>query len=130
MLRGIASLSGSNPRARDHELQKLQDACADFESIFITHMLKSMRSAMVEEGFLGNTHESKIFKSLFDENLATVISRGGGIGVGRTLFEKLKAQKFPEMQDQNRGGGYATGTGLQDIASGNKDRDGFHQAYL
>ena len=69
---------------------RLKRTCVEFESIFITYMLKSMRKTVVEDGLFGKSNESKIFKSMFDEKLALGIARGGGIGLGKMLFEKLK----------------------------------------
>ena len=68
---------------------RLKSICAEFESIFMTYMLKSMRTAMVEEGIMGNNNESKIIHAMFDENLALEVAEGGGIGLGRVLFERL-----------------------------------------
>jgi len=51
--------------------------------------LKSMRSAVTEDGLLGNTNESKIIRSMFDENLALGMSKGKGMGLGKMLFESL-----------------------------------------
>lgn len=69
---------------------RLKRTCTEFESIFITYMLKSMRNTLVEDGLFGKTNEAKIVKSMFDEKLALGIARGGGIGLGTMLFEELK----------------------------------------
>ena len=69
---------------------RLKRTCTEFESIFITYMLKSMRNTLVEDGLFGKTNEAKIVKSMFDEKLGLGIARGGGIGLGRMLFEELK----------------------------------------
>jgi flagellar protein FlgJ len=69
---------------------RLKKTCAEFESILITYMLKSMRNTVGEDGIFGNSNESKIFKSMFDEKLGLEIARGGGIGLGKMLFERLK----------------------------------------
>ena len=45
---------------------------------------------MVEDGIMGNSHETKIMNSMFDENLALEVANGGGIGLGDVLFERLK----------------------------------------
>ena len=71
---------------------RLKEACSEFESVFITHMLKSMRSAVGQNGIIGNSHESKIFKAMFDENLALGISKSGGIGIGSVLIESIEEQ--------------------------------------
>ncbi|MBW2000920.1 MAG: rod-binding protein [Deltaproteobacteria bacterium] len=81
------SLMGSHKDAWNNRLKK---TCTEFESIFITYMLKSMRNTLVEDGLFGKTNEAKIVKSMFDEKLALGIARGGGISLGRMLFEELK----------------------------------------
>lgn len=80
-------LTGSH---RDVSQAKLKKTCAEFESIFITYMLKSMSTTMDDDPLLGNDNESKIIKSMFNENLSQEISRGGGMGLGSMLFESLK----------------------------------------
>ncbi|MBW2640854.1 MAG: rod-binding protein, partial [Deltaproteobacteria bacterium] len=47
-------------------------------------------TAMDDDPLLGNDNESKIIKSMFNENLAQEISRGGGMVLGSMLFESLK----------------------------------------
>ncbi|MEA3357912.1 MAG: rod-binding protein [Thermodesulfobacteriota bacterium] len=83
------SLSGFNK-----ELWKkntgLKKACTEFESIFITHMLKAMDKTIDKGGLLGNSNENKMIKSMFNERLGNSIARSGGIGIGEILFEKLK----------------------------------------
>ena len=69
---------------------KLKRTCLEFESIFLAYLLESMRNTIAEDGIFGKSHESKIFRSMFDENLALGIARGGGIGLGAMLFEQLK----------------------------------------
>ena len=83
------SLMGSHKDAWNNRLKR---TCTEFESIFITYMLKSMRNTLVEDGLFGKTNEAKIVNSMFDEKLALGIARGGGIGLGRMLFEELKTK--------------------------------------
>ncbi len=67
----------------------LEKACTEFESIFITYMLKSMRSTVEKDGLFGNSSESQIMDSMLDENLALGIAKGGGIGLAKILFTDL-----------------------------------------
>ena len=79
---------------KDSSQTKLEKTCSEFESIFITYMLKSMRSTVDDDGLFGNDNESKIIKSMFDENLARTISEKGGMGLGKMLFESLKNKNY------------------------------------
>ncbi|MEE8300361.1 MAG: rod-binding protein [Desulfatiglandales bacterium] len=90
MLEGIVSdlpLTGFHEDAQDNRVRR---ACAEFESIFITYMLKSMRNTVVEGGLLAKSNEGKIIDSMFDEKLGLGIANSGGIGIGKMLFEQLK----------------------------------------
>jgi len=84
--------TGTEPtELHKHDSQaKLKKTCAEFESIFITYMLKSMSTTMDDDPLLGNNNQSKIIKAMFNENLAQEISRGGGMGLGSMLFISLK----------------------------------------
>ena len=73
---------------------KLEKTCAEFESIFITYMLKSMSTTIDDDSLLGNDNESKIIKSMFNENLSREIARGGGMGLGSMLFESLRDKNY------------------------------------
>lgn len=90
MLKGISSepaLAGLN---KDISPDKLQKACTEFESIFITYMLKSMRASVAGDGLFLNNNAGKMIESMFDENLSLGIAKGGGIGLSGMLFDKLK----------------------------------------
>ena len=90
MIEATATTQNNTIAPNDIRQAKLEKACSDFESIFITYMLKSMRTAVTEDGFLENSNESKIIRSMFDENLALGMSKGKGMGLGKMLFESLK----------------------------------------
>jgi flagellar protein FlgJ len=70
---------------------KLKNACSDFEAIFINNMLKSMRTAVSEDGIFENSNEHQIIQSMFDENLAISMAKGGGMGLGKMLFKSFKS---------------------------------------
>lgn len=80
------SLTESNKNTSQTRLEK---ACSEFESIFINYMLKSMGETLIEGGRHTN-NENKIIRSMFNENLALGIAKGGGIGLGNILFDRLK----------------------------------------
>ena len=73
--------------------EKLRKACADFESLFLNYMLKSMRSSVPEGGITGQSEEGKMFQSMFDENLANEISSSGGLGLGDILLKQLSERE-------------------------------------
>lgn len=73
--------------------KKLQESCRDFESVFLNMMLQSMRKTLPGDSLLGKSLASDIFQSMFDQNLATQISKNGeGLGVSGMVYRDLKAK--------------------------------------
>lgn len=85
---GPVPVSGNNQTEASQE--KLKKACADFESIFLSYMLKTMRASASEIDPVGKSHESKILYAMYDEKLSEEIAGSGGIGLANILLEKIK----------------------------------------
>ena len=91
MVKAISQNVNTTTATIPQDQAKLEKACSEFEAIFINYMLKSMRTSFSEDGLLGNNNEGRIIRSMFDENLALGMAKGKGIGLGKMLFESLKA---------------------------------------
>ena len=88
------------------EEEKLKKACADFESIFINYMLKTMRRAIPQNGT--NFPGKDIYSTMVDRKVAEDLAkRGGGIGLQEMLLRQLKSG----IRDQGSG---IRGQGLED----------------
>jgi len=71
--------------------RKLKKACQDFEALFLTHMLKTMRSASeTGDGLLGKGLGGDLFQDLFDGEVAQSMASQRSIGLADGLFQKLK----------------------------------------
>jgi flagellar protein FlgJ len=71
--------------------EELRKACADFESLFIYQLLKSMRKTIPEGGFLSNKNSwSDACTMMFDQKVAEDLAdRGGGLGLQDMLYRQL-----------------------------------------
>jgi flagellar protein FlgJ len=87
MISRIPSLGTGN---KEMSLPRLKEVCAEFEAVFLSHLLKTMRSSMAEGGLLGKSHQGEIMGSLLDEKIALGMAKKRGIGIGDLLFEKLR----------------------------------------
>ncbi len=92
------TLSGASVVSEKDSLKdsKLRKVCADFESIFVQYILKSGRQTLPDNGLLGNSQGSKIYKSMMAESLARSVSKGQGTGLGQLLYNQLKGSARPE----------------------------------
>ncbi|MDQ1330862.1 MAG: peptidoglycan hydrolase FlgJ [Thermodesulfobacteriota bacterium] len=73
--------------------KKMKETCADFESLFLSYMLKTMRAGISQAGMGEKSHESGLLYSMLDEKLSEEIAQSGGIGLADVLYDRLIEQK-------------------------------------
>jgi len=86
------------PGGRQEQLteERLKKACADFESIFITYMLKAMRRTIPKSG-LNEFPGKEIYTMLLDQKVAEdAAQREGGMGIQKVLLRQLGRAHRPE----------------------------------
>jgi flagellar protein FlgJ len=85
-----------NPLQAGKSDPKLEAACRDMESLFLTHLLKEMRKTISKSGFISGGRAEEIFTSMLDVELSKRMSEAGGIGLSSLLFQQLGKQSEPE----------------------------------
>lgn len=86
---GIATEGTASRPTRDD----LEAAASEFEAVFIAQMLQSLTSDLEGDGPLGGG-DGDPFRSMLTGEVAKLISRAGGVGVGdAVLQEMLKMQE-------------------------------------
>ena len=79
----------------------MRKVAQEFESLFLSEMLKSMRSATEALGKDNpmNTPAAKQYQEMYDQQLAVSMSReGGGIGLADVLMRQMQKNKPVEAQ--------------------------------
>ena len=84
--------AGQGSEAKKIDEGKLKKACEDFESIFISKMLKVMRQTIPKSGLLDGGTQQDTYLSLFDEELSKSMAKRGGIGLGKILYQGVMNQ--------------------------------------
>jgi len=82
------------PSAADQADPKLQDACREMESLFLSYLLKEMRATINKSGFISGGKAEEIFTSLLDVELSKKMSAAGGIGLSAILLQQLGAKSL------------------------------------
>ncbi|EGQ7849931.1 flagellar assembly peptidoglycan hydrolase FlgJ [Vibrio parahaemolyticus] len=92
----ISSLDSLRQKAvkegKDGEQEALHAAARQFESIFTSMMLKSMREA--NEGFesnIMNSQNEKLYRQMLDEQMASELSANGSMGLADMIVAQLTA---------------------------------------
>ncbi len=71
------------------EREAIRQVASQFEALFLSELLKSMRSTTLDSGFLSQDRASKMYRDMSDEALAGNLSQTGSLGIGRMLEEEL-----------------------------------------
>jgi flagellar protein FlgJ len=74
-----------------NEASTLRQVAAQFEALFTTMMLKSMRQASLAEGIFDSNH-SKTYREMADQQLAMDLSQRGGLGLQDVIVRQLGGQ--------------------------------------
>ena len=71
------------------EKKRLKKACEEFESIFVSQMLKEMRPKE-DDPIFGESHAKKMYEEMLDEERAKALTKNASpLGIGDALYKKL-----------------------------------------
>jgi peptidoglycan hydrolase FlgJ len=73
----------------------LKEVAAQFESLFIQMMLKSMREASPAEDEIFNSDAMKQYRDMMDQQLALDMARKGGVGLADHIVSQLGGGEAP-----------------------------------
>jgi flagellar protein FlgJ len=88
------TIAGLRSDARRDAEGSLEEVAAQFESLFVQMMLKSMREA-TEKGGLFNSHQLETYEQMHDQQLSLELSGRGGIGLTEVLVRQLRSSADP-----------------------------------
>jgi len=78
-----------NNAMKSQDQEKLKKACEDFEAIFVNMLLKSMKNTVDEGGLTKKSHAREMFEGMLNEEMASSIAKGRGIGIAEILYDSL-----------------------------------------
>ncbi|GHU10356.1 flagellar rod assembly protein/muramidase FlgJ [Betaproteobacteria bacterium] len=97
-LRQLARTEGQSDAA-------LRGAAKQFEALFLSMMLKSMRQANPSNGPMDND-QTRLYQELLDQQLASNIAQGKGAGLADALFRQLGGGKTEANDALAAAGGF------------------------
>jgi flagellar protein FlgJ len=86
---GLAKLKN---QARKDSPEALKEVAKQFEAIFISNVLKSMRAAKLADGAMDND-QSKFYNDMYDQQLAVHLSGSPGVGLADLIAKQLTRNK-------------------------------------
>ncbi len=92
---GLAHLRAA---AREATPETLREVASQFEAIFVEMVFKGMREARLAESPF-ESEESKLYRDMFDNQIAASLSKRGGVGLADVLVRQL-GEKFGVVEEK------------------------------
>ena len=84
-----ASLQAKLSQTQSQQPSDIEQAATDFESVFVSMLLKSMRSSLGEGGFF-SSDKSDSYGGIFDLYLGKHLASSDALGIGRLVEEAMQ----------------------------------------
>ena len=84
----LTQLKSQANLGRNQTNEELMSVSRQFESIFIHQLLKSMRSTVQKSG-LFDSHATRMYESMHDQELASLMSEKRSIGLADIVYKDL-----------------------------------------
>jgi len=96
----LHGLNSVKQAARKDDPEALKVVAKQFESMFISMVLKSMREATdVMASDMLSSNETKFYRDMHDQQLSLSLAESGGYGLADTLYQQLSAQLPQRARD-------------------------------
>ena len=93
--RRMLGLAGAQPhstaagRTLEEQKQQLKELAGEMEGLFISVMMRAMRSTVPEDPLTGGGFAEETFQAMADVETARDVARSGGFGIGKAIYEQL-----------------------------------------
>jgi len=86
----VLETSGHTSTPVNSEDRRLRELCAELEGVFLSEMMKAMRTTVPESGLLDGGTGEEIFTSLLDQHLSGIAAERVENGIGAALYRQLR----------------------------------------
>ncbi len=87
-IESLTAVSELNKSKNDGD-RKLKEACQDFEAIFLSFLMKSMRKTVTESDLFGSRKEENTFRDMLDIEICSKASKSNTAGIADMLYKQL-----------------------------------------
>jgi soluble lytic murein transglycosylase-like protein len=91
-LNGMRKAPAPAPARSEEEDRRLRRVAQDFETIFLSYMMKTMRETVPESGLMESNLDREFFTGMFDEEVSKRAAQGRGVGLAEMIYRQLSGQ--------------------------------------
>ena len=97
-IQSVSNIKNNSTDPKEQQLRSLRKSCREFEAIYINEMYKTMRKTVPDSGLFKKDMSSTIYQEILDLEMAKSTAEGDGTGLGKAMYEQLKAQHFTDKK--------------------------------
>ena len=90
----LQAQKANSPETKE-SVAKLKKVSQQFESIFLSYMMKQMRKTVPDDPIFGNSVAKDVYYDMHDDAVANELSKAGGIGLAVILYNQLSKMNSP-----------------------------------
>lgn len=94
----VQSLNDLRTQSRTDEKGSVKAVAQQFEALFTSMMLKSMRAAVPDSG-LGQNNETRMFQGMFDDQISQQLATHRGLGIANMIEKQMTRTDIVKPQD-------------------------------
>jgi peptidoglycan hydrolase FlgJ len=99
---GLAKLKQG---AREQTPEAIKEVAKQFESVFLSMVLKSMRQAKLADGALDN-NQSEFYRDMYDQQMAIHLAGKPGVGLADLIAQQLTPKQKNDEEEKMQAGDY------------------------
>ncbi|MCX7882642.1 MAG: rod-binding protein [Brevinematales bacterium] len=89
----LHDLTTLKKKAQHPDEKRMREVAAEFESLFVNELFKSMRRTVPKSDYLKGGLRQDIFEDMLYQEYARKISHSGGLGLGEMVYKYLLSTK-------------------------------------
>lgn len=86
----LSGLNALKLRSRENPESALHEVAQQFESVFVTMMMKAMRDTLPKDGMFASS-QMDTYQEMMDQQMALDLSRQDGLGLAAVIERQLSA---------------------------------------
>ena len=89
VITGSATVKTPQQSRNERDLKALRESSRQFETLFVSEMLKAMRKAVPDGGLIEKNSGTEMFQEMLDGEMAKSAASGKGLGLGEAMFNQM-----------------------------------------
>lgn len=93
----LSALTDLKTQSNENPQEALKEVAKQFESVFVTMMMKSMRDTLPKDGLFSSS-QMETYQEMFDQQLSLDLSKEGGLGLASIIERQISRTIAPDNE--------------------------------